>query len=37
MILTLPNLIFGQFSVARKLLINGGAISLTGLVFSFLA
>ena len=31
----LPNLTFGQFSVARKLIINGGAIRLRGLLFLF--
>ena len=31
--LTLPNFIFGQFPVARKLIINGGAIRSTGLLF----
>ena len=29
------NLIFGQFSVARKLILNGGAIRPTGLLFLF--
>ena len=31
------NFIFGQFSVARKLILNGGAIRPIGLLFSFLA
>ena len=29
------NFIFGQFSVARKLILNGGAIRPTGLLFIF--
>ena len=31
------NLIFGQFYVARKLILNGGAIRLTGLLFHYSA
>ena len=31
---TWPNYSFGQFSVARKLIINGGAIRLRGLLFT---
>ena len=30
---TLPNFIFGKFSVSRKLVLDGGAIRLVGLLF----
>ena len=33
---TLPNFMFGQFSVTRKLILNGGAISPIGLLFGIL-
>ena len=35
-ILTDFNFIFGQFSVARKLILNGGAIRLTVLLFKII-